>query len=321
MHVSPESRVLAVLPELLVDLAQQRSAATVRQRDWALTSALEHHAAGGGTRALAAVTVADLLDPHAVEDYLQAAQTGTLRSRAPAQRPNAESSRSLAARISALRWLARCAGCPQPEPYRDDDQLTPVNKDTLTHARHAIAVLSSREGDFFAIRAAAVMAVMWATGLPAGMLHDLRVDQLHRRPGQLYLTVNRVDPLPRTWQPASSPDTAWAYLPPFAADAVDLWLKERRVAVAQLQGSDHGFLFVSGRANAGRTPPGVKLQARGLQRAHKRTIEAFNGISDQPAPTGLDVLRRAAWTYVLGPDSSSTSTPASTSARRSRSRS
>src|SRR5699024_5046950 len=104
-----------------------------------------------------------------IRTHLQAAEAGTLRTRTPQHRPHAESTRSLAARVSSLRWLAHRAGLPAPPPYRDDDQLHPVSAQVLTAVRRSMHLLMSLQ-DFYATRAAAVLAIVWTTGTPIGQL-------------------------------------------------------------------------------------------------------------------------------------------------------
>lgn len=274
------------------------SEATRRQREWAVMGALEYLAGSSTVRAMARVTVADLMDPDAVDAYIRASQAGTLRVRRPTGRA-AESPRSTAARVSALRWLARATGAQQPPPFADWAPLAPIPQDAPSALRTACQTLTGR-GNFYATRTAATIAVLYATGASGYGLCTLRTEQLVAEHGRRLVRVPAQTPAPERWEVDG--DDALAPVPAWGLAALEDWLVLRAETVSGLQGSDPRSLLVSGRANAGRRPPGMPLRPRGLGRSWSRSrYVAETASPGLQMPSTVEAACRAVRALVLTP--------------------
>ncbi|AZP37949.1 MAG: hypothetical protein SOH99_05765 [Acidipropionibacterium acidipropionici] len=294
-----ESRVLSVLPDLLAGESRM-SEATRRQREWAVMGALEYLAGSATMRAMARITVADLMDPDAVDAYIRASQSGTLRVRRTAGKAE-ESPRSTAARVSALRWLARATGTRQPPPFADWTPLAPVPEDAPAALRTACEALTTMN-NFYATRTAATIAVLYATGASGYGLCTLRTDQIGADRGRRLVRVPAQDPAPQRWEPEG--ETALAPVPAWGTAALDDWLALRAGTVGCLQGSDPRTLLVSGRANAGPRPPGMPLRPRGLGRSWARSrYVAETAVPGLEMPSTVEAACRAVRALVLTPGS------------------
>ncbi|AXE38870.1 hypothetical protein JS278_01707 [Acidipropionibacterium virtanenii] len=293
-----ESRVLSVLPDLLAGESRM-SEATRRQREWAVMGALEFLAGSSTMRAMARISVADLMDPDAVDAYVRASQSGTLRVRRPTGKAS-ESPRSTAARVSALRWLARATGTRQPPPFADWTPLAPIPDDAPAALRTACQALTTMN-NFYATRTAATIAVLYATGASGYGLCTLRTEQIVSEHGRRLIRMPAQDPAPHRWEPGD--DTALAPVPAWGTAALDDWLVLRAGTVACLQGSDPRTLLVSGRANAGPRPPGMPLQPRGLGRSWARSrYVAETAVPGLAMPFTLEAACRAVRALVLTPE-------------------
>lgn len=300
--LAPSDRVLAVLPDLIDDLSRHASASTARQREWAITAALDHYTRGAGLKAMARVTVADLLSPDAVQDYLKAAAEGRLRQRAHGSRRAApESPRTVRARASALRWLASLTQQPAPPAVHDDTPLVELTAHLAEHTVLTVRALRHQNNEFMS-RAAAAIALVGAAGISSEQLVGLRTDDLRTTTDGAWVRTDPIEPLPTTWQQDPETGETYARVPAWGWGAVKVWLGHRARLVSALQGSDHGALFVTCAPNGRHVPPGMPLQARGLVRAHQRAIGSLATLVPEiDAPQRLATVRRLAWAYWITP--------------------
>lgn len=300
--LTPSDRVLAVLPDLIDELASQASSSTARQREWAITGALDHYTRGAGVKAMARVSVAELLSPEAVQDYLSAAAQGRLRqrSRGP-QRHTPESPRTVRARASALRWLATRTQQPAPPAVHDDTPLVELTAHLAEHTVLTVRALRHQNNEYMS-RAAAAIALVAAAGLTSQDLVALRTDDLHTTTDGAWIRVRPLDPLPTSWQQDPQDGEVYARVPAWGWGAVKAWMGHRSRLVAALEGTDHRALFVTCAPNGRHVPPGMPLQARGLVRAHQRTVGSLATLApDIDAPQRLSTVRRLAWAYWINP--------------------
>lgn len=293
-RIPSHRRVLSVLPELLDDLAKTSSPATVRQREWAIHQALEHHARTTGSapdlRALSRVRLEEVLAPVAVESYLQAASAGRLRHRSSPARP--ESPRSTAARAVSLRWLAGHTDIPSPAPAPDATPLVEPTPRLARHLRLALIELSA-SGLASLQRSAAALAVVACTAARSTDLIELATSDLDLQPGRYTLPAPNLHPQPATF--TSDGTTVRAVMPYWAREPLRVWLDTRAHLVAALQGADPRSLFVTCHSNNRKEPPGLPVSVRGLTAGYaaaRRWLDTRHPQLDPPRT--LAVARRVA---------------------------
>lgn len=287
-------RVLTVLPDLLDELSETASRATVRQREWGITAALEHYVGGGSPSAMARVNVEELLDPDFLEDYLESSATGRLRKRSPGpDQGNGESPRTTTARLGAIRWLAKSTGHAPPAPLRDDEPLLDATSTRLAADTRRSVLHLHKQPHYRDRRAAAMIALAASTATNSQYLAQLTTSQVHVHGERVYVSVPARRPLPVGWR--EDGDDTQAVLLPWAAAPVTGWLEDRARLVENLEGSDHGRFFVTCTATSESTPPGYPIQLRGLQRAHQRAVARLQKhFEDLDPPHRLSTVRRLA---------------------------
>lgn len=304
-RISADTRVLAVLPDLIDGLSRQASPSTVRQRLWAINQAVEHYAATHAARTdintLTRVRLGDILEPSAVSAYLADASTGDLRIRTPSpERKLPESSRTTAARAAALRWLAAHTQTTPPPATPQDRTLTNPSARLAEHLRYAVTAWSDTDRPTL-VRAAAAAVTIAATAATTAELATMTISDVDNQPGLTTLPARTLKPLPGTF---TDLDGQWsrAQLHPWALAPFRAWLRHRQQIVAELEGSDPGHLFVTCHPNRLHAPPGMPLSVRGLTAAHttavRRLAQQDPGITP---PATLALLRRVALANLLGP--------------------
>ncbi len=290
------------------------SAATIRQRRWALdqavTAAALERLAGPApsaaaiasiafprlARATSEVTLAELLDPVFVARYTAWSATGALSGTGAGR-----SQASTRARVAALRALAGHHQRPEPAASEPPPDLREHLAPSLT--RYAIDAHRARgpagtEGQHGAgtggderARLAAMLVVVELLPLRSAQMCDLRRDAVRAdgtalRPPSPPKHDDRPDELkvPAAWRPVLTD-----------------WLERRDRLVGALEGTTEA-LWVSVRPNHDpRThatlPPGLPLQPRGLQRSYARAVATANvdhlGTPGFPLPRSFDLLRRS----------------------------
>jgi hypothetical protein len=290
------------------------SAATIRQRRWALdqavTAAALERLAGPApdaaalagialprlARATAEVSLADLLDPTFVARYTAWSATGAL-SETGAGRSQA----ATRARVAALRALARHHQRPEPAGSAPPPDLRPHLAPGLT--RFAIDALTTPgladpardgPGDDERSRLAAMLVVI--------ELLPLRSAQMCALPrGAVRADGAAVAPPHPPGAPGAPGPPADFDVPSPWRPVLSHWLARRDRLVQALQGTTEA-LWVAVRPNhdprTGATlPPGLPLQPRGLQRSYARAVATANvehvGTPGFPLPRSFDLLRRS----------------------------
>lgn len=301
--LSPDSRVLAVLPDLLDALAAQASTSTVLQRQWAINQAVEFYAWNNSVKAdlntLTRVRLHQILDPTAVADYLAAAETGRLRTRTPrGDRTTTESSRTTAARAAALRWLANHTALPAPAAIDPDLQLIEPTQEMADHLRRAVHAWTSTDTPAV-VRAAAAAAITASTALSSQQLVRLTLDDIENTSHSLVMPARNLEPRPHNFVDDEHPR---ARILPWGMAAVRSWLKHRRHLVEQLDGSDPGTLFLTCRTSKPAVPPGMPLSLRALTAAHTAAVKRLEVTEPQlNPPATLSTVRRVALAQLLRP--------------------
>lgn len=243
---------------------------TVRIRRHFLAEYLQHSQQAAGR---AGITLGELMDPTRADMWLRDAADGKTRTRntlagpAAAAHPN-----SMRVRIDSYNAFAEFTGLPgrlDTLPPTDGFRLTPADAEQLLHDLtvrrpiHANAATS--------VRTAAVAALVADTGRGVPELAHLNVNDLH------------LDGAPRV-DLADGPCALGAA----TVQILTRWLRARAVIIAELEGSDPGYLWIPtkpGRPRGGRAPvkPGLTPAAvRTLHAAHRTLVSQLIGTPLRP---------------------------------------
>ncbi len=270
---APEGRTAAhdALDDFIGHLADRRFAASTRRiRRHFLDEYLHHAQQAAGT---VEITVAELLDPARAGAWLSDAAAGktrtrnTLRGRDAAAHPN-----SMRVRIDSYNSFAEFLRLPDrrdSQPPTSGYRLTPADTERLLHDLavrrpvHANAVTC--------LRTAALAALVADTGRSVPELARLSVRTLHLD-GKARIEL------------ADGPC-------PLGGPTVQIltrWLAARAAIIAELEGSDPGYLWIPtkpGRPRGGREPvrPGLTPAAvRTLHAAHRSLVSQVFGTPLRP---------------------------------------
>ncbi|WP_106538143.1 hypothetical protein [Haloactinopolyspora alba] len=263
--MADNNRAVRVPAVLLIDefdtalATSGASAATRRQRRWALTEAVRFAADATG-RTPDQVDVATLLRTDVVAGWLASAASGDTHSRGP----HREASRaSLRARRASVRAIADHLQLPTP----DVPVPTASTAERLTTAQARAAVRSLLGGPPPRMqrstwaRTAVLAALVVDTGERTGALTGLAVDAIDQQAGTVDLGTHTV-PLHR--------DTT---------AVLHAWLHERSTLVHSLEGSPPPQLWVTtrtvrtGRGETARLHhAGLPLTERALHLSHQRCL-------------------------------------------------
>jgi hypothetical protein len=255
----------------LRDLARRGLAESTRRvRGHFLDEFLQHaEQQAGGT----GVTGADLLDPARADAWLDDAAAGRTRSRNSMRGPAAVAyPNSMRVRIDSYNAFAEFSGAARrrdSEPPAPGYQLSPADTERLLRElanRRPIGTDGST-----ALRTAAMAALVADTDRPVAELAGLRV-------GAVCLDgAARVDLADGPWP-----------IRELTATVLRRWLTARAEIVAELDGSDPGYLWIPtkpGRPRGGREPvkPGLKPAAvRTLHSAHRTLVSRVLGVPVRP---------------------------------------
>ena len=259
------------IEDFIRQLADRQFASSTRRiRRHFLDEYLQHAQQAAGTSQL---TAADLMDPARTDAWLADAAAGKLRTRNTLRGPEAAAyPNSMRVRIRSYNAFAEFLGLPDRrdnEPSARGFYLTPADTQRLLYD------LTTRRpilGDAaIALRTAAVAALVADTGRGVPELAGLAVSALHLDGDA------RVD-LADGPYPLGGP----------AAAILTRWLAARAEIIAELEGSDPGYLWIPvkpGRPRGGRPPvkPGLAPAAvRTLHAAHRTLVRRLLGTPLRP---------------------------------------
>jgi len=230
------------------------SATTVRIRRHFLSEYLLHVQQDTGTEQ---VPLAELLSPARAGAWLDDAVAGKTRTRNTLNGPDADAHRnSMRVRVDSFNAFAEFLGVPdrlnadQAEP---GDSLSPADATRLLHVLAVRRPIHANAAT--ALRTAAVAALVAATGHTVPDLAALNTRDIH------------LDD-----DPHASLGTDSYPLSPQAAQVIGRWLNARAVIIADLEGSDPGYLWIP--TKPGRPRHGMPAVKPGLSRAAVRTLHA-----------------------------------------------
>jgi hypothetical protein len=249
---------------------RQFASGTRRIRRHFLEEYLQHARQAAGTSQM---TAGELMDPSRAAAWLADAADGKLRTRNTLRGPEAASyPNSMRVRIRSYNAFAEFLGLPDRrdnEPPARGFYLTPADTQRLLYD------LTTRRpilGDAaIALRTAAVAALVADTGRGVPELAGLAVSALHLD-GEARVELS--DGPCRLSGPAAA--------------ILTRWLAARAEIIAELQGSDPGYLWIPvkpGRPRGGRPPvkPGLAPAAvRTLHAAHRTLVSRMLGTPLRP---------------------------------------
>jgi hypothetical protein len=252
---------------------RQLARTTQRIRRHFLDEYLQHAQQAAGT---VEITAGELMDPVRADAWLSDAAAGKTRTRNTLYGPNSAAyPNSMRVRIDSYNAFAEFLGLPVRRDRRPPARgfcLTSADTERVVHDLtvrrpvHASAVTS--------LRTAAVAALVADTGRGVPELARLNVSALHLdgEDGEA-----RVE-LAGGSCPLSDP----------AVQVLTRWLAARAAIVAELEGSDPGYLWIPtkpGRPRGGRPPvkPGLTRAAvRTLHAAHRTLVSQLLGTPLRP---------------------------------------
>jgi site-specific recombinase XerD len=261
----------AAIDDFIRHLSDRQFASSTRRiRRHFLDEYAQHAQQAAGTSQL---TAGELMDPARAEAWLADAAAGRLRTRNTLRGPQAAAyPNSMRVRIGSYNAFAEFLGLPDRrdnEPPARGFYLTPADTQRLLYD------LTTRRpilGDAAAsLRTAAVAALVADTGRGVPELAGLTVSALHLD-GDAHVELGD-GPCP-----LSGP----------AAAILTRWLAARAEIIAELQGSDPGYLWIPvkpGRPRGGRPPvkPGLAPAAvRTLHAAHRTLVSRLLGSPLRP---------------------------------------
>ena len=249
---------------------RQFASSTRRIRRHFLEEYLQHAQQAAGTGQL---TAGELMDPSRAAAWLADAADGKLRTRNTLRGPEAASyPNSMRVRVRSYNAFAEFLGLPDRrdnEPPARGFYLTPADTQRLLYD------LTTRRpvlGDAaIALRTAAVAALVADTGRGVPELAGLTVSALHLD-GEAYVEL----------------DDGPGRLSGPAVAILTRWLGARAEIIAELQGSDPGYLWIPvkpGRPRGGQPPvkPGLAPAAvRTLHAAHRTLVSRMLGTPLRP---------------------------------------
>lgn len=259
------------IEDFIRQLADRQFASSTRRiRRHFLDEYLQHAQQAAGTSQL---TAAALMDPARADAWLADAAAGKLRTRNTLRGPEAAAyPNSMRVRIRSYNAFAEFLGLPDRrdnEPPARGFYLTPADTQRLLYD------LTTRRpilGDAaIALRTAAVAALVADTGRGVPELAGLAVSALH-------LDGDARVELADGPYPLGGP----------AAAILTRWLAARAEIIAELEGSDPGYLWIPvkpGRPRGGRPPvkPGLAPAAvRTLHAAHRTLVSRLLGTPLRP---------------------------------------
>ena len=235
------------------------------------------------------VSVGELMEPARTAAWLADAAAGKTRTRNTLDGPDAAAySNSMRVRIDSYNAFAEYLGLPgryDRQPPAASDYLTPADTERLLHDLAVRRPIHANAAT--AIRTAAVAALVADTGRNVPELAWLNVSALHLG-DEAHVDL----------------DDGSCPLGVATVQILTRWLDVRAAIVAELEGSDPGYLWIPtkpGRPRGGRPPvkPGLSRAAvRTLHAAHRTLVSqvrgsplrpgAFRAVSSPPSRPGED---------------------------------
>ena len=261
----------SAVDDFIRDLARRQFSSTTRRiRRHFLEEYLQHAQEAAGT---IQITAGELIDPAHADAWLSDAAAGKIRTRNTLYGSDAAAyPNSMRVRIDSYNAFAGFLGLPDrrnsPPPARGF-HLTPADTERVLHDLtvrrpiHANAATS--------LRTAALAALVADTGRGVPELARLNVSALHLD-GDASVEVTG----------GSCP------LGAAAVQILTRWLRARAAIIAELDGSDPGYLWIPtkpGRPRGGRPPvkPGLTRAAvRTLHAAHRTLVSQLLGTPLRP---------------------------------------
>jgi hypothetical protein len=257
------------------------SITTRRIRRHFLDEYLQHVQEAAGT---AGVSVGELMEPARAATWLADAAGGKTRTRNTLGGPEAAAySNSMRVRIDSYNAFAEFLCLPDRydrQPPVAGDHLTPAETERLLHDLAVRRPVHANAAT--AIRTAAVAALVADTGRNVPELARLNVSTLH-------LDGEACVDLTDGSCPLSGP----------TVQILTRWLDVRAAIVAELEGSDPGYLWIPtkpGRPRGGRPPvkPGLSRAAvRTLHAAHRTLVSQVRGTPLRPGAFRVSAQSRA----------------------------
>ena len=270
---APEARSSAsdAIDDFMQHLADGQFASTTRRiRRHFLEEYLHHAQEATGTLQ---VTVGELMHPVRAEAWLGDAAEGRLRTRNTLRGPGAAAyPNSMRVRIDSYNALAGFLGLPdrrESQPPARGFYLTPADTQRVLYDLTARRPLHANAA--IALRTAAVAAMVAETGRGVPELAGLKVSALHLDGGA------RVDLADGSSQLGAA-----------TVQILTRWLESRAEIIAELEGSDPGYLWIPtkpGRPRGGRpaVKPGLTPAAvRTLHAAHRTLLSRMLGTPLRP---------------------------------------
>ena len=270
---APETRTSAreALEEFIRHLADRQFAVTTRRiRRHFLDEYLRHAQQAAGT---SEITIAELLDPARADAWLSDAAVGKTRTRNTlGGRDAAAYSNSMRVRIDSYNSFAAFLCRPDrrdSQPPTQGYRLTPADTERLLHDLAVRRPIHANVAT--CLRTAALAALVADTGQSVPELARLNVRALHLDGGARVELADGSCPL-------GGP----------TVQILTRWLGARAAIIAELEGSDPGYLWIPtkpGRPRDGREPvrPGLTPAAvRTLHAAHRTLVSQVLGTPLRP---------------------------------------
>src|SRR2546429_852135 len=257
------------------------SITTRRIRRHFLDEYLQHVQETAGT---VDISVGELMEPGRAGAWLADAADGKTRPRNTLGGPDAAAySNSMRVRIDSYNAFAEFLGLPDRydrQPPAPGDYLAPADTERLLHDLAVRRPIHANAAT--AIRTAAVAALVADTGRNVPELARLNVSALHLD-GEARVDLS----------------DGSCHLGGATVQILNRWLDVRAAIVAELEGSDPGYLWIPtkpGRPRGGRPPvqPGLSRPAvRSLHAAHRTLVSQVRGTPLRPGAFRVSAPSRA----------------------------
>jgi hypothetical protein len=219
------------------------------------------------------ITAAELMDPARADAWLRDAAAGKTRTRMTLGGPEAAAhTNSMRVRIDTYNAFAEFLGMPDrrdSEPPDPGYLLTPAEAEQLLHDLAVRRPVNANATT--SLRTAAVAALVADTGRTVPELALLRIQALHLD-GDAHVDL----------------EEGWCPIRDATVQILSRWLSARAAIIAELEGSDPGWLWIPtkpGRPRGGQPPvkPGLTPAAvRTLHAAHRTLVSQVLGTPLRP---------------------------------------